>query len=315
MARRRTGLALAILAIAACLAPLTTAARAIAPAASPKLTIVTAFERQMAYVTAARSAAVGQRGTLWKSLVEDPIDKACAMGGEYAALGASTLTRPAADLDGLEAEIAALRQADLSRVIGDAFDRANAQLTGPDTTICVVAAYPAATAITTDMHGVSAVTTGAGKIWLTVHPGGNWLEWLAFSVAHEHHHSAWTQKYFRMRGRRADLLDYLVFEGRAEWFAHTIYPSVDAPWAHALEGDALRSVWRLVEPRLGATDPDLKHTVMFGGGDIPHWAGYAIGYAIMERYCLRHPQVSVADWTALAPERLLADSGFDPSRD
>ena len=140
---------------------------------SPKLTVFPAYERQMAYVTAARNAAVSQRAALWKSLVTDPIDKACAMGGEYASLGTSTLTRPAADLDSLEAEVAAIRETDLTRVIGEAFDRANAQLRGPDTTICAIAAYPAATAITTDMHGVSALTAGAGKIWLTVHPGGS----------------------------------------------------------------------------------------------------------------------------------------------
>ena len=306
MTHRPAGFVVAVLTIVACLG----ATRAAGRSAAPKLTFVAAFERQMDYVTAARGAAVSQRASLWKSLVADPIDKTCAMGGEYAGLGMSTLTRPAADLDGLEAEIVALRQSDLSRVIGEAFDRATAQLPGPDTTICVVAAYPAATGITTDMHGVSAVTTGAGKIWLTVHPGGNWLDWLAFSVAHEHHHSAWTQRYFRMRGRRSDLLDYLVFEGRAEWFAHTIYPAMNAPWAHALEGGALRDVWRRIEPRLGAIDPDFKHTVMFGGGDVPHWAGYSIGYAIVESYCRRHPQASIADWTALDPDRLLADSGF-----
>lgn len=310
MGRRRHAAVPACFALAACLAGVRGAGRS----ASPTLTIVTAYERQMAFVTAARSVAAGQRAVLWKALVADPIDKACAMGGEYAALGASTLARPAADLDGLEAEVVALRQADLSRVIGQAFDRASAALPGPDTTICVVAAYPGATAVTTDMHGVSAVTTGAGKIWLTVHPGGDWLDWLAFSVAHEHHHSAWTQRYFHGRGRRADLLDYLVFEGRAEWFAHTLYPAMRAPWAHALDDDALRTVWRRIEPRLGATDPDLKHTVMFGGPDVPHWAGYSIGYAIVERYCARHPKASIADWTALDPDRLFADSGFDPGK-
>jgi uncharacterized protein YjaZ len=217
-------------------------------------------------------------------------------------------------LNGLADEIMVLRQDSLNIALREGLRKAVDVLPGPDTTVCVLAADPAADYIKTDLHGVSGITVGAGKIWLLINPGnsglqGDWQDRVRYTIVHEYHHSSWTKRYYD-KATPDDLLNYLVFEGRAESFAHIVYPDFDVPWGHALTNKQKAEVWLAMRPALTSTDFGTMRAMMFGGPNIPHWAGYTIGFDIVESYRKRHPEVSVGSWTAMKPETILAGSDF-----
>ena len=69
--------------------------------------------------------------------------------------------------------------------------------------------------------------------------------------------------------------------------------------------------WEEMQKYLDTTSYRTQARFMFGGGQTPQWTGYTIGYHIVQAYIDRHPDVSVAEWTALDPHNLLEESGYD----
>ncbi|HEY3391869.1 MAG TPA: DUF2268 domain-containing putative Zn-dependent protease, partial [Lacipirellulaceae bacterium] len=161
-----------------------------------------------------------------------------------------------------------------------------------------------------DMHGVGGFTAGAGKIWLTVLPRDDWQDWITYTVAHEYHHSAWTAR----RGELSNMADYLIFEGRADSFAQLVDPR-QAPWTNALTPEQENVAWPTIERHLGSTDPRLMQALMFGGaGGSPRWAGYTIGFHIVQRFLKRHPDWSVRQWTEVSTNELLKQAAYAPGQ-
>jgi uncharacterized protein YjaZ len=270
--------------------------------------IVPAFERQMEYAATARQQSDAQRAALYSKIVVAPVLDECAAGGEYADLGKSTTAKPPSDLAALVREIDVLRGKSLNVALKEGLRRVSGMLPGPDTTVCVLAADPAA-GYMKSMHGVQGITTGAGKIWLLISPDGDWESWVGYNIAHEYHHSAWTARYYD-KSAPFELLDYLVFEGRADAFAHIAYPDSPAPWTHALTREQEVQVWSSMREILATTDSRVQHSMMFGDRNVPGWAGYTIGFEIVESYLKRLSAESVTSWTAMKAQMPLDGSDF-----
>jgi uncharacterized protein YjaZ len=275
-----------------------------AQAPSPEIAVIKVYEGMARYAEAAAADPGADRAALWRREVIEPYWQTCAEGGAYLDYGPSWAA-PFDDVAGLRAAATALAASDVEGAARAAAERAAAALPGPPLTVCVLAADPAWSYLRA-MHGIGGFALDAGRIWLTVLPEGDWADWVAYGIAHEYHHSAWMAA-----GREiADMGEYLVFEGRADAFARLLERGRRAPWTEALgEADAA-AAWRIIEPRLGSSDAQEMQALMFGNGaDVPNWAGYTLGLRLVETYLAAHPDLTVAEWTALPAATFLEARG------
>jgi hypothetical protein len=106
--------------------------------------------------------------------------------------------------------------------------------------------------------------------------------WIPAILAHELHHSS------RVRmgpGYGITLAEALVTEGLADHFAAEAFPDTPPqPWDNALSAAQEAGLWRQAEPVLKAPGGYDHRAWFFGGGDLPRWAGYTLGYRIAEAY-------------------------------
>lgn len=279
---------------------------AIAETPPARFTVVSVYEGMADYAEAVAADPAADRQALWARTVIDPYWERCADGAQYLDYG-PPLREAMGDVEGLRARAAALRASSVETLVRVAAEKAASLLPGPPTTVCVLAADSSWTYLR-DMHGVGGFTPGAGKVWLTILPEGDWKDWIAYGVAHEYHHSAW------MAGPReiGDLADYLAFEGRADAFALLVDPARRAPWTSALTEAEQREAWNAMLPRLGSTDAQVLQGLMFGGfADVPRWAGYTVGFNRVRAYLEAHPGMTVGEWTALPARELVGPSASE----
>ncbi len=112
---------------------------------------------------------------------------------------------------------------------------------------------------------------------------------LAFQVAHEVHHA----RRRRATGYGSTLLEALVSEGLADHFAMEVTGKPAPLWSAALEGEELEYWLGRAEAEWDAGSYD-HQTWFFGSGEIPRWAGYTIGFHLIELYLSDHPGVSAS---------------------
>jgi hypothetical protein len=133
--------------------------------------------------------------------------------------------------------------------------------------------------------------------------------WLPVALAHELHHS---KRIIDGPGYGSTLLDAMVSEGSAEAFVREVYPRAPAiPWVQPLQADQERDVWRRARAVLSAPDEmDLHNRWFLGGGALPKWSGYRLGYAMVRAYLNRHTEASAASLATLPTARIFSESGF-----
>jgi uncharacterized protein YjaZ len=277
-------------------------------AAGQQATILNANSYLEHYLDAAQNKPASEQAALYAKYVYEPVLKACGEGGQYAEFGKYNLIRPITNLNALAKEIAALKRAHFFGKIESALRKSARLLPGPNTLLCVLAADPDAAYIRTDLHGTAGYTFGAGKILLQVAPTADWLDWLPYSVAHEYHHSAWTWKHYS--DPNWPLIHSIIFEGKADAFAHAVFPKQTATWANTLTPAQEVEVWQKMKPELASTDYRLNSKFLFGREDVPKLAGYTIGFHIVESYIKTHPAATIPEWSALKDQQLLDQSGY-----
>jgi hypothetical protein len=135
--------------------------------------------------------------------------------------------------------------------------------------------------------------------------------WLPLTLAHELDHA---QRVLDGPGYGRTLLQAMVSEGLADAFAGQVFPAGPSmPWDHALSPATERVVWAFARPRLGHLQNSGRHAEWFyGTGPVPRWAGYTIGYDIVESYLRSHPGTTPASITDLPARRILRESTFRP---
>lgn len=276
--------------------------------ASASVTILPVYDGMSKYADAVVADPTADRRVLWQRHVIDPYWDRCAAGGEYIDF-APPLKTPYNDVESLRKAAAALESFSVQEIAKSAVEKSSAVLAGDTTTVCILAADSSWTYLRA-MHGVGGFTAGAGKIWLTILPEADWSEWVAYATAHEYHHSVWTASYGKQNPIE-DMTDYLVFEGRADAFAKVMYPKPRVPWTHALTPQQESAAWQVIRKNLKSTSADVMQKLMFGGSDgVSQWAGYTIGFNIVQSYVEKRHELTVNEWTALDAEELLRGSKY-----
>ena len=222
----------------------------------------------------------------------------CVDGGEFAAVARSEAPDPRIGADERRAQAAKFDTGEFVRLATAAWRRTNAELPQKPVRVCVDLAAVADTFIRDRMGGVTGVTAGAGRIVLKIHPDADWQKALPYAVAHELHHSYWAEHHYDPAAPFT-LADYLVFEGRADYLAGTLFGH-GTPWTTALDDAAYATTWRAVSKELNVTQFETLRAVMFGSpkDGLPQWAGYSIGYRLVRERMARAPALDLKAMTA-----------------
>lgn len=155
-----------------------------------------------------------------------------------------------------------------------------------------------------ELRGISGATGYDGSMTLVVCPDASPAV-VRETVIHEFHH------HLRMDRAGLDekaetLLTRLVLEGMAEHFVADVVGHTTAPWVP--DGSATLSPddgWAPFVSRLrapGSSAPAVR--LLFGDPEagLPRWAGYTVGWALVERYRQANPALTVVDLTVLADD-------------
>ena len=210
----------------------------------------------------------------------------------------------------LEKEIALLKSSDLTGLVKEALGKVTSNLPGPNTKIVIMPANPAAHDLFTKYNiCMNAVTVGSGKIIIQIDPTfPQWKETLSYVIAHEYHHSAWISR--NWKNADFSVLEYLIFEGRADAFATSMYPNVSRPWTTMINKEQETIVWKKIEDEVYQRGPDRINKVMFGNNDIPFGSGYTIGFNIVQSFKLNHPDASDKAMIDLSADELFKQSHY-----
>jgi uncharacterized protein YjaZ len=127
-------------------------------------------------------------------------------------------------------------------------------------------------------------------------------------IAHEYHHSVWISR--NWKSADFSLIEYLIFEGRADAFAAGLYDSVKSPWTTMINKEQENIVWNAIMPDIFQRGHERINKVMFGSEGIPFGSGYTIGFNIVRSFKQNNPKYSDKEIIDLAPEEILKMSKY-----
>lgn len=243
------------------------------------------------------------------SIIFEPVRKEIIDGAE-AAFMFETIRIPYQSGDLLKKELELLRSSDLLDIAKKALTNITSNLPGPDTKIIFMPANPA-------MHDLfvkynicmNGVTLGSGKIIIMIDPSfPQWKKTLPTVIAHEYHHGTWISR--NWKDSDFTLLEYLIFEGRADAFASNLYKDTENPWTSMINNEQEDRVWKLISPEILMKGHERINKVMFGDKDIPLGSGYSIGFNIVKSFKQNNPKYSDREIIDLNPEEILRLSKY-----
>ncbi len=153
------------------------------------------------------------------------------------------------------------------------------------------------------LGGVSGWTNWEGTtISLVVYPEAKTLPRLTSTVVHEYHHHYRTMA-LNNGHDHIPLLETLIREGLAEHFVtEVLRDTARGPYGEVLNQAEARTLWTEVyRDRMLLQGEDHTSPYQFGGGTsgLPLWAGYSMGYHLVQWYREAHPDLCVTDLTRL----------------
>lgn len=237
---------------------------------------------------------------IFEEEVIEPVFEACYQDGEYFERSGKTYSvEPPEDMELVNAIINTMDEEKINNAIKEALiESANYIPSNKTTDVCI---YP--TPYDPDLPQM--VTEGTGKISVLYTLFFD-EEFLKVGIAHEYHHSVWTEKYFN-RESSDTVLDILVLEGKAVMFENIVYPgnSYEDP-----SYPFLTEYWELVEPELNFYDGYRAYEIIYGGDELPENYGYNAGYHLVKAYLDSHTSLTPEEWTEVSGEEIYEDGKY-----
>ncbi|GLC89531.1 DUF2268 domain-containing protein [Lysinibacillus piscis] len=105
------------------------------------------------------------------------------------------------------------------------------------------------------------------------------------------------------------LLDAVILEGLAEYAVEELYSKQwQAEWLNTYSSKEMLEMWQqYFYPQLEQQGIDHHVEFLYGGGKLPPWIGYCIGYQIVKTYVMHHNAHDVYQQSSAA---ILAGSDF-----
>ncbi|MCR8849347.1 DUF2268 domain-containing protein [Rossellomorea sp. SC111] len=196
-----------------------------------------------------------------------------------------------------------------SGIIKEALMKSAKELPGKDKKVIVLPANPEDTFTVEQMGGVSGFALSEDVIVLQLSPSVQ-EDILKYTVAHEYNHLIAEES---NRGMIRTILGGVVLEGKADAFAHTIYPKIEAPWQEPMTTEEREKVVAEITELRYSDDMKSYEKLRAGNSSkgIPQWANYKIGYEIVQSYRQNHPEISIERWTSMHEAEIIAGSDFE----
>lgn len=280
--------------------------------------LVKAYEGMARYAESAIGQKAPERARLYEELVNRPYRDACHIPLEVSSDAQQRLSTPIEDIDALQTIIDAIVANDVDTRVEDAVRESSTFLPTDEVTVCLFPLSPDgsfAEFVRDRMNGVMGFSEAHKVFWIEVIPADGWLDQLPSGVAHEYHHAvSFFSEDHKFTTGAETLLDVMLAEGRAEAFVHTVYGRSPPPWADALSEAQEKSTWIAMQPFLESSGLEFVGSYLFGSEDagIPHWAGYTIGFRIVQSYLRNYPDEAPDVWSSISAETFLDKSGYDP---
>ncbi len=274
-----------------------------------KIEVLTTFNLMDNYLSESdkqqNNIVKGSNKYIYKPIQDEILDNA------EAAFLFNTIKVPYEKNEYLRNEIELLKSSDLLTIIQESLTSITKELPGPNTKIIIL---PASTLNRPTLEKIklpiSAITPGSGKIILSIDPTfQNWTDFLPYCIAHEYHHSTWTSR--NWVSADFSLIEYLVFEGRADLFASEQYNTVSNPLTDFLTKDQEAEIWRGIKDEILEKGHDRINKVMFGDDNIPFGTGYNIGFNIVRLFKEKNPASLTLDLIDMNPEEIFEGSGYE----
>ena len=201
------------------------------------------------------------------------------------------------------------KQEHINELIKEALINSAELLPGGDKNIFIMPLRPEDNLVINKTEGVSGVTYNDKDIFIQIDTSFN-EEMLQYTIAHEYHHAI----NFLANGDKGfnTILDLTLSEGKADSFAHIVYPEKSPPWTETLPEES--KVVVLEELSKNANSTSFKTYYEFLNGNstkgIPLWSNYKIGYEITQSYLEDNPDTSISYWTRLSSKNLLQNSKY-----
>lgn len=166
-----------------------------------------------------------------------------------------------------------------------------------ETTVCI---FPS-----TKVNSPLMVTAGSGKIIVLFNM--DYTEGiLQASIAHEYHHSVWTEKYLN-ENSSFSVLDNLIFEGKAVMFEKLVFPEITVT---PVDLTYSKGFWAKIESDLETYDFNRSSEVIMGGKELPYLYGYSEGYKMVKSYLDLHPNTKPEVWTAMSAKDIFEKGNY-----
>lgn len=241
---------------------------------------------------------------LFQNEVLSPVWNDCFENGEYIGILDYYLKHPKKDIEKLQKLSEDMSKKNLEKEIKSALENSAKLLNGPNTNVCILPSI-------SYQDPAKAVNVGKGKITV-LYKELSFESNLDFvsTIAHEYHHSVWTDRHYNSAKNETTLIDVIMFEGKAETFKKMVYPETEVP---KIEKDKEEYYWKQIKDSLNSTDPTIIKNVMIGGGGpYPFLYGYGLGYRILDKL-LDNQEMTVEQWTEMKPEEIIKQSNFENS--
>lgn len=158
------------------------------------------------------------------------------------------------------------------------------------------------------LGGVSAFTEWNGEMGFVVYPDESVKRTLRSVINHEFHHHWRMQNTEGLSEQTQNLLDRLILEGLAEHFVgERLGTEYYGLFTHQLSESEAKVLWESVYKINLSLKGEATNPYMFGDEDldIPHWAGYSLGFHLVQSYVQAHPELNIETLTTLPPNDFL----------
>ncbi|MGE7604670.1 DUF2268 domain-containing putative Zn-dependent protease [Peribacillus sp. NPDC097675] len=225
---------------------------------------------------------------LYEKEIIQPIYDSCFNEGEYINMAEDFLMNPPTDLSLLRTNVKNYDSETMIKNIKESITESVRYLQGnKKTTICVI---PSKHSI--NDNDILGLTVGSGKILMYTHLFDSDTS-IQSTIAHEYHHSVWTDKYLESSPSDT-VLDNIVFEGKAKMFEEKVLGNIAVDMSYDKER------WLTIEDDLFKEDFERSLEIIEGNGiELPILYGYSEGYKMIKSYLEEFPDTSIKEWTKL----------------
>jgi hypothetical protein len=268
------------------------------PQTKQKYEIVNAYKLFSSYRNKVKNKPNNSQLEIYKQEVIDPIYNQCFKNGEYLHMVDSILNTAPTRFTEIQFLSKKIEKEETDQAIKEALIKSSNLLPSKKETIVCI--FPS-------MYPISAtmITAGAGKI-IVLYNSYYTKETLKVGIAHEYHHSVWTERYLR-KNTPSTVLDNLIFEGKAIMFEKVVYPDVEFTPIDPIYNT---EDWSKIEPDLEKKDLNRSLEIILGGNGLPRLYGYSEGYKMVNSYLKKNLNLTPEQWTPISAKDIFEKGNY-----